>query len=77
MDIASLTVESVSTAVLERQTTVSALVGEFYRKIEAEDGDIGGYLTLCKERAYAQAARIEELADKGGRCLCWRAYLSR
>jgi aspartyl-tRNA(Asn)/glutamyl-tRNA(Gln) amidotransferase subunit A len=65
MDINLLTVESTRTAVLEKQTTATALVDAFYAKIEAEDGEIGAYLTLCKDRAYAQAARIDALADKG------------
>ena len=59
MNIDLLTVESTRTAVLEKQTTATALVDAFYGKIEAEDAEIGAYLTLCKERAYAQAARIE------------------
>src|SRR5579862_2187791 len=65
MDISYLTVESTRTAVLEKQTTATALVDAFYAKIEAEDGEIGAYLTLSKERAYAQSARIDALADKG------------
>ncbi len=65
MEIDLLTVESARTAVLEKQTSVSALVDAFYKKIEAEDKAIGAYLTLCKERAYSQAARIDALADKG------------
>ena len=36
-----------------------------YAKIEAEDAAIGAYLTLCKERAYQQAERIDEMADRG------------
>ena len=65
MDIELLTVKSARTAVLEKQTTASALVDAFYQKIEAEDEAIGAYLTLCKERAQSQAARIDALADKG------------
>ena len=45
----------------------SALVEAYYEKIEAEDAEIGAYLTLCKERALRQAARIDELADKARR----------
>ena len=48
-----------------KQTSAGALVDAFYKKIEAEDKAIGAYLTLCKERAYSQAARIDALADKG------------
>ncbi|HKD86408.1 MAG TPA: Asp-tRNA(Asn)/Glu-tRNA(Gln) amidotransferase subunit GatA [Terriglobales bacterium] len=65
MDINLLTVDSARSAVLEKQTTPSAMVDAFYQKIEAEDGPIGAYLTLSKDRAYRQAARIEALADKG------------
>ena len=65
MNIDVLTVDSARTAVLEKQTTATELVDAFYRKIDAEDGAIGAYLTLCKERAYQQAARIDALADKG------------
>ena len=65
MNIDLLTVDSARTAVLEKQTTATALVDAFYRKIDAEDAAIGAYLTLCKERAYQQAARVDALADKG------------
>lgn len=50
---------------IEKQTTAAALTDAFYAKIEAEDAEIGAYLTLCKDRAYAQAARMDALADKG------------
>ena len=50
---------------LEKQTTATELVDAFYQKIDAEDAAIGAYLTLCKERAYQQAARVDALADKG------------
>src|ERR1022692_659616 len=65
MYIDQLTVDSARTAVLEKQTTATALVDAFYQKIDAEDAAIGAYLTLCKERAYRQAARVDALADKG------------
>ena len=65
MNINLLTAASTRTAIEERQFTAASLVGEFYKKISAEDGDIHGYLTLSKERALAQAERIDKLADKG------------
>ena len=65
MNIDVLTVDSARTAVLEKQTTATEMVDDFYKKIAAEDPAIGGYLTLCEVRAYQQAARIDELADKG------------
>src|SRR5271157_1062991 len=65
MDVEILTVDAARTAVLEKQTTASALADAFYKKIEAVDPAIGAYLTLCKERAHRQAERVDALADKG------------
>src|ERR1700744_5976574 len=65
MNLELLTIDSTRTAVLERQTSASALGDAFYAKIESEDAEIGAYLTLCKERAYLQAARMDELAGRG------------
>jgi len=65
MNVDLLTVDSARTAVLEKQTTATALVDAFYAKIEAEDPQIGAFLTLSKDRAYAQAAKVDLLADKG------------
>src|SRR3982751_5664633 len=65
MDLNLLTVESTRVAIRERQTTATALAGSFYQKIESEDKPIHAYLTLSRERALAQAARIDALAGKG------------
>src|SRR5580704_6859683 len=65
MDLDVLTVASTRAAVAEKQTTATALVDAFYAKIEAEDPAIGAYLTLSKDRAYRQAAKIDQLADTG------------
>jgi aspartyl-tRNA(Asn)/glutamyl-tRNA(Gln) amidotransferase subunit A len=65
MNLDTLTVDAVRIAVLEKQINATALVDEFYKKIEAEDPAIGAYLTLCKERAQGQAEHIDKLADKG------------
>lgn len=65
MNIEALTVASTRMAVEEKQITAKALVDAFYAKIGAEDPAIGAYLTLSKDRAYRQAARVDELADRG------------
>jgi aspartyl-tRNA(Asn)/glutamyl-tRNA(Gln) amidotransferase subunit A len=65
VNINLLTVASTRTAIEERQFTAATLVDDFYKKIAAEDGDIHAYLTLSKERALAQAERIDKLAGKG------------
>ncbi len=65
MDINLLTVESTRTAISEKQFTAAAVVDAFYEKIRKDDPDTGAYLTLSEERAYMQAARIDELAGRG------------
>ena len=65
MDLNALTIESARAAVVERRVTASALAESFYRKIEAEDGEVHAYLTLSRERALAQAAEVDARAAKG------------
>jgi aspartyl-tRNA(Asn)/glutamyl-tRNA(Gln) amidotransferase subunit A len=65
MDTNSLTVASTVTAIAEKQITATRLVEDFYRKIKAEDGEIHAYLTLCEDRALAQAKRIDDIAGRG------------
>ncbi|HTD24026.1 MAG TPA: Asp-tRNA(Asn)/Glu-tRNA(Gln) amidotransferase subunit GatA [Terriglobales bacterium] len=65
MDLNLLTVASTRTAIAERSLTATQLAESFYKKIEAEDSEINAYLTLSKERALAQAGRIDTLAGKG------------
>jgi aspartyl-tRNA(Asn)/glutamyl-tRNA(Gln) amidotransferase subunit A len=65
MDLNSLTIDSTRTAIAAKQISASALVEQFYRKIKAEDPEIHAYLTLCEDRAFAQAKRIDGLMSKG------------
>src|SRR5260370_427899 len=65
MDLASLTIDSTRAAVQERKTTALALAEAFYARIQKEDEQIGAFLTLCKERALEQAARIDRMAAEG------------
>jgi aspartyl-tRNA(Asn)/glutamyl-tRNA(Gln) amidotransferase subunit A len=65
MDLNALTIASTRSAIAEGKTTAATLADAFYKKIEADDREIHAYLTLCRERALAQAARIDALAAKG------------
>jgi aspartyl-tRNA(Asn)/glutamyl-tRNA(Gln) amidotransferase subunit A len=65
MEIKGLTIDAVRSAVEEGKTTATALAESFYAKIGKDDPQIGAYLTLSKDRALAQAARMDELAAKG------------
>jgi aspartyl-tRNA(Asn)/glutamyl-tRNA(Gln) amidotransferase subunit A len=65
MDIANLTIEAVRSAIQERKTTALSLAEAHYAQIQKEDGQIGAFLTLCKERALGQADRIDRMAAEG------------
>jgi aspartyl-tRNA(Asn)/glutamyl-tRNA(Gln) amidotransferase subunit A len=65
MNLESLTIDEVRSAVQERKTTATALAGAFYAKIEKDDPQIGAYLTLSRERAAAKAGEIDALVANG------------
>jgi aspartyl-tRNA(Asn)/glutamyl-tRNA(Gln) amidotransferase subunit A len=69
-----MTIESVRAAVASRKTTATAVAEQHYAKIAAEDGPngvspsgkgINSFLALSRERALAQAAKIDAQAAKG------------
>ncbi len=65
MDLKSLTIDAARTAVQERKTTALALAEAHYARIQKEDGQIGAFLTLSKERALEQADRMDRMAAEG------------
>jgi aspartyl-tRNA(Asn)/glutamyl-tRNA(Gln) amidotransferase subunit A len=65
MDSTPLTIDAVRNAVQARTTTALALAEEHYARIQKDDSKIGAFLTLCKERAIAQADRIDRMAAEG------------
>ena len=65
MQLTSLTINAVRSAVQERKTTAFALAEAHYAKIQSDDPHIGAYLTLSKDRALAKAVEIDALAAKG------------
>jgi aspartyl-tRNA(Asn)/glutamyl-tRNA(Gln) amidotransferase subunit A len=65
MDVKFLTIDAARTAVQERKTTAHALAEAHYARIRQEDGQIGAFLTLSKERALEQADRIDRMVAEG------------
>jgi len=65
MDLTSLTIDEARSAIQERRTTALALAEAHYARIQQEDGQIGAFLTLSKERALEQADRIDRMAAEG------------
>ena len=65
MNLQSLTIAGARRAIQEQKISASALAELHFRKIDADDPEIGAFLTLSKERALAQAARIDSMVSKG------------
>ena len=59
------TIETVRQALAARKISARELTAEFYKRIEARNSELNVYLTLCPERAYAQADRVDTLASGG------------
>jgi aspartyl-tRNA(Asn)/glutamyl-tRNA(Gln) amidotransferase subunit A len=64
MELESLTIDGVRAAVAERQMTATSVAELHYARIECRDTDINSFLALSRDRAMAQAARIDEMAAK-------------
>src|ERR1700691_2786906 len=65
MELTHLTIDAARTAIQQRKTTALALAESHYARIQNEDGEIGAYLTLSKERALEQVDRIDRVAAEG------------
>src|SRR5260221_11312175 len=63
--MSALTIDDLRSAVAEGSKTATALAADFYTRIRQEDPEIGAVLTLCEERALAQAGRIYARAAEG------------
>jgi aspartyl-tRNA(Asn)/glutamyl-tRNA(Gln) amidotransferase subunit A len=64
-----MTIDEVRNSIAGRTTTATAVAEEHYAKIAAEDGReakaINSFLALSRDRALAQAAKIDALAARG------------
>jgi aspartyl-tRNA(Asn)/glutamyl-tRNA(Gln) amidotransferase subunit A len=59
------TIESVKEALAAKKVSTRELAGEFYKRIGEKNSDLNAYLTLCEERAYAQADKIDGMIAAG------------
>jgi aspartyl-tRNA(Asn)/glutamyl-tRNA(Gln) amidotransferase subunit A len=65
VDLRNLTIDAARESIASGQTTATALAELHYNRIAAEDGKINSFLALSRERAMAQAQKIDEMAAKG------------
>src|SRR5580698_1551669 len=65
MELEGLTIEGARGALASGETTASALAELHYERIAARDGEIHSFLALSRERAMAQAAKMDGMAARG------------
>jgi aspartyl-tRNA(Asn)/glutamyl-tRNA(Gln) amidotransferase subunit A len=65
LELNSLTIDSTRAAIAEKRLTATSLVENFFQKIKSVDREVHSYLTLCEDRALAQAERIDRMASAG------------
>ena len=65
MDLKSLSIDGVHSALIGKRITASSLVEAHYARIASDDEEIGSYLTLSKERALAKASEIDSKVEHG------------
>src|SRR3954452_6362176 len=65
MDLNRLTIEEVRGSVQQQKVSATTLAESHYAKIAKDDPQIGAFLTLSKDRALAQAERIDAMASRG------------
>jgi aspartyl-tRNA(Asn)/glutamyl-tRNA(Gln) amidotransferase subunit A len=65
MDLTALTLGSIREALARKQASAEELVAAHLARIEQQDNDLRAFLTLCPERALAQARRIDAMIAAG------------
>ncbi|MFP5232451.1 MAG: amidase, partial [Acidobacteriota bacterium] len=65
MSLQSLTLTEARSAVVEGRVSAAALAEQHFERIAEVDGEIHSFLTLTRERALAQAERVDAAARAG------------
>src|ERR1700741_2324273 len=59
------TISGTREAIAAKKISARELAAEHFKRISARNGDLNAYLTLCEERAYKQAERVDALVAAG------------
>ncbi len=59
------TIETVRSAIAAKKTSAREIAEEYYKRIAAKNPELNAYLTLCEQRAYAQAKRVDAMVAEG------------
>src|SRR5882762_9942789 len=59
------TIDGVAEALTSKKVSARELAADYYKRIEARDPELNAFLTLSKDRALAQADRVDALVTAG------------
>jgi aspartyl-tRNA(Asn)/glutamyl-tRNA(Gln) amidotransferase subunit A len=59
------TIGEVRGAIAAKKASAREIAGEYFKRIAARNGALNAYLTLCEERAYKQADRVDAAVAAG------------
>jgi aspartyl-tRNA(Asn)/glutamyl-tRNA(Gln) amidotransferase subunit A len=59
------TIREVREAIAARKASAREITAEYFKRIAARNSELNAYLTLCEERAYKQADRVDVQAAAG------------
>src|SRR6266852_5635390 len=59
------TIDAAHEALKTKKISARELAAEYYKRIDARNGELNAYLTLSQERAFAQADRVDALVAAG------------
>jgi aspartyl-tRNA(Asn)/glutamyl-tRNA(Gln) amidotransferase subunit A len=59
------TITDVTAAIAAKKASVREITADYYKRIAQHNGELNAYLTLCEERAYKQADRVDAMIAAG------------
>jgi aspartyl-tRNA(Asn)/glutamyl-tRNA(Gln) amidotransferase subunit A len=59
------TISSVREAIATRKISAREIAADYFKRIATRNSQLNAFLTICEERAYAQADKIDALAAEG------------
>src|ERR1700680_2523201 len=59
------TIDGVREALVAKTVSARELAADYYQRIEKRNAELNAYLTLCQERAYKQADRVDAMVASG------------
>jgi len=65
MNLTALTISQIRDSLTRKETSAEELVKAYLAEVDQKDKDVRAYLTLCPERAFEQARKIDRMIAAG------------